>query len=352
MSVLRFPNAVSDIGKFIDTYKVVYNNLNGSNNFTHDDAVRVLIENGLASSSGAIGQEALTRSTREDRTRDPLYNQHKMYSEVYRMLGWYKPGTQRTNFNFTELSEYIVEANEQEKIRIFEECLLGMCFPNFSVDNRGGNVNRPFSFLLKLMNEAGGLMQRDEMILFVLALENDTVPDILQSQLRELNLLRGNFQSLTDALTDLASQNNTQINTLQNYTRFLLGAISYVGWAESIREKNIYGRSIVFYQLTDKGREQCNKLANLIDIRYSQLLHFTAEERVNFTLLTHYNFLESIGYNISDFSETIDTLVDGVSNIFNTFSIENRNEILFSPVQQSSPEDLSGANALELILNP
>ena len=118
--VFRFSNAVSDIRKFIATYQQLHHELKGTPNFTHDDATKALISHGLVSSSGAIGDEALRRSTREDRSRDPLYNQHKMYSEIYRMLGWYEPGTARTNFNFPEYGEYLLTSDERLLKKHFE----------------------------------------------------------------------------------------------------------------------------------------------------------------------------------------------------------------------------------------
>ena len=48
--IFRFSNAVSDIRKFIDTYKVIFEKLRDQFDFTHDNGVKVLIDNGLASS--------------------------------------------------------------------------------------------------------------------------------------------------------------------------------------------------------------------------------------------------------------------------------------------------------------
>ncbi|MES2143060.1 MAG: hypothetical protein V4516_01585 [Pseudomonadota bacterium] len=42
-----------------------------------------------------MGEEAVARSTRADRSRDPLYNQLKMYAELFRTLGWLHPCPQR-----------------------------------------------------------------------------------------------------------------------------------------------------------------------------------------------------------------------------------------------------------------
>ena len=111
--VFRFSNAVSDIGKFINTYKELYRSLKNRGAFSHDDATETLIYKGLVSSSGAIGKEAIKRSRRKDRSRDSLYNQLKSYSEMYRMLGWYNPASNRSQFLISEFGEYIFESSDQ-----------------------------------------------------------------------------------------------------------------------------------------------------------------------------------------------------------------------------------------------
>lgn len=346
-SVLRFPNAVSDIGKFIETFRQIFSRLENFSSFSHDNATEVLVNNGLASSSGAIGQEALRRSTRADRSRDPLYNQHKMYSEVYRMLGWYQPGTQRTNFMFTELSPYVYDSSEITRNKIFEECLLGISFPNHLVDNRGGNCLRPFAFLIKLMNECGGKMLRDEIILTILALDNDLKNGSLMKQSRKVKDFRGDFEKLQDALQQLALDNSTQVNTLQNYTRFVLGALTFSGYAISIRDNELYEKSLVTYQLTEKGTELAKSLNKLVDVRNDDIQSFSLDERGAFTLLMHYTFLERIGLPIEDLIKSISLLEKMCENIFDKLKIQDRYQILYSPIQQSSKEEILKANEIE-----
>ncbi len=347
-SVLRFPNAVSDIGKFIETFRLLYSHLNEKDYFTHDDATEVLVNNGLASSSGAIGVEALRRSTREDRSRDPLYNQHKMYSEVYRMLGWYQPGTQRTNFKFTELSPYIYEGSEIIKNNIFLECLIGIAFPNSLVENRGGNSIRPFSFLIQLMKSIGGSILRDEIILFVLALENDRNEKCIEIQSKKILSIRNDgFEQLQLNLQKLAITNNTQVNTLQNYTRFVLGALSYTGIAKSIRSSDLYGKSIVTYELTETGYEIANRLNAQKDIRHSDIENFTLELRSNFVLLMHYTFLERIGLPIDNLINSINELEERCSELYNDQKVKDRYHVLFSPIQQANIEEINTANEID-----
>ena len=164
MGVFRFANPGSDIKKMISTYRTIYKELKDQDVFGHDDGRDAMIKYGLMSSSGAIGEEAVRRSEREDRSRDPLYNQHKMYSEVFRMLGWYKPGTQRTNFRFTEFGEYISEASDNLGDNIFEFCATHIASPSPLVEVKGGNVLRPFAILLRLANDLGGVITKDEII--------------------------------------------------------------------------------------------------------------------------------------------------------------------------------------------
>ena len=78
--VFRFSNAVSDISKFIQTYCTLYEHFKEADHFfDHKEASEFLATKGLASSLGAVGKEAVKRSRRADTSRDPLYNQHKMY---------------------------------------------------------------------------------------------------------------------------------------------------------------------------------------------------------------------------------------------------------------------------------
>ena len=89
--MIRFPNPGSDINSLIRIFYEVFEALNSQDFFSLDDMSLTLIKRDLATSCGYIGEEALLLSTRPDRSRDPLYNQSKMYSELFKMLGWIHP---------------------------------------------------------------------------------------------------------------------------------------------------------------------------------------------------------------------------------------------------------------------
>lgn len=347
MSVLRFPNPGSDIAKFISTYTTIYKELNGTKNFTHDDARDALIKHGLVSSSGAIGIEATRRSQREDRSRDPLYNQLKMYSELYRMLGWYKPGTMNTNFNFTELSSYIAKATPKLQKRLFEECLLSIVFPNPLVENKKGNTIRPFTYIVKLAASLDVVIFRDEIIIAVLALQNDTEKDTFQQSIQYIRDIRRDFKKLQKEKEKLSKNTKIQENTLENYTRFPLGSLKFTEWFESGTVRGIYTPAQRGYQLTDLGKEKANQLALLRDVRHEEIENFNIETRGAFTLLSSFAFFERCGYDISGIEKMLMNLMKKSSPILKHLGISKRSEIFYSPFQQALQEEIDYANKLD-----
>src|SRR5690606_38200521 len=130
-----------------------------------DDIVEAVVAANLATSSGYMGDEAVVRSTRSDRSRDPLYNQLKMYAELFRTLGWLHPTQQSSlNFTFTLLGEQIVAAGRDFN-SLLEECVLGIVYPNPLLTVKGDFDLRPFAFILRVMAACDGHLSRDEMII-------------------------------------------------------------------------------------------------------------------------------------------------------------------------------------------
>ena len=108
--MLRFPNPGSTIDNFVKTYNAVFERLHGQV-VDLDDLVKATVNANLATSSGYMGQEAVARSTRADRDPDLLYNQLKMYAELFRALGWLHPTEQSSlNYTFTLLGHQVFAA--------------------------------------------------------------------------------------------------------------------------------------------------------------------------------------------------------------------------------------------------
>jgi len=352
MGVFRFSNAVSDIRKFIQTYTVLYSELKKTKNFTHDDATDTLIKHGLVSSSGAIGEEAKKRSRRPDRSRDSLYNQHKMYSEVYRMLGWYKPGAKRINFNFTEFGEYIFDAFEASNsilVNHFEFSAIHIVAPNPLVEVKGRNILRPFPLILKLMNDMDGVITRDEIILGVLNCQNDRVNGIYEQTLGYLRSLRGAYARVKSEIKRVKRENGINSDaTLQNYTRFPLASLRFLSWAENKLNRDIYDRSIVAYHITDKGKEKAREYRVYADIRNEELQSFPKEIKASYALLMNYINFEKIGYKIPEAATSfIEELTEKSKPILNKYRIKDKRKILYSAIQESQPSELKEADKLD-----
>jgi hypothetical protein len=337
--VFRFSNAVSDIRKFIDTYKVIYQKLKDTEDFTHDDATGALIENGLVSSSGAIGQEAVNRSRRVDRSRDPLYNQLKMYSEIYRMLGWYNPGSKRTNFVIPEYGEYIFDAQGALLRNHFELNVLHIVSPNPLVDIRSGNILRPFPLILKLLERLDGVLHRDEIILTVLACGNDRDENYIDEAEILIRSLRGNALKLEEAYEKLMKENGVNSkDVFRNYTRFILATLRWLDYAQPERRKGIYGsKSVNVYVQTELAKQKVKELEESIDIRFNDLEKYSEEENAAFAIFTLYHHLEQIGYDISDpdTQELISKVSEIVQPIFEQFGINDNSKILYFPYQET-----------------
>ncbi|MEO2063244.1 MAG: hypothetical protein ABGW97_09700 [Christiangramia sp.] len=348
--VFRFSNAVSDIRKFIQTYKLLFSQFRNTHDFTHDDATKALIENGLVSSSGAIGTEAIKRSRRQDRSRDPLYNQLKMYSEIYRMLGWYLPGSKRTQFFIPEYGEYIYEAKGALLKKHFELNVLHIVSPNPHVHIKGNNTLRPFPLVLKLFNELEGILHRDEIILTVLACENDRDPNYTDKAVNYINSIRGNAKKLETEYEALMKKNGIKSKAvLRNYTRFLLGSLKWLDYAHPKRLKNIYGEKPVnMYVQTDLAKQRGLELTNCPDIRLEDLVEYDLDTKSAFSIYSLYLHLERIGYEVSDpeTQEEMQKLEEMCRPILERFNIRRESPFLFFSYQECSKDIIANCQNL------
>jgi hypothetical protein len=349
MGVFRFSNAVSDISKFITTYKNLYAHFiedsNSDKFFGHEEAAKFLAENGLASSLGAVGKEALRRSTRPDKSRDPLYNQHKSYSEIFRMLGWYQPGDCRTNFKLTEYGAYIAQEHNDDVLKkLFGLNVLHIVSPNPLTSVRGENVLRPFAFLLKLMLLVDCKITTDELIIGVLACENDTEETALETTANKVKRMRATKKkdTLDKAILNLRERYELgSPATLRNYTRFPLSAMKWMGWATSKNEKGIYGQNetINVLSLTEKGRNLAHHITEIPDVRLEQLNSFKKDEKVAFVAYSILFQLAKIGFKVEDvYPGKITELKQACNRIIKRFNIND--DFLFFGYQEAPREIL------------
>lgn len=349
---LRFPNPGSDMERFVLVYKIVYKATSGTQ-FDLDAISAALATTGQASSSGAVGEEALRRSTREDRSRDPYYNQSKMYSEMYRMLGWIRSaGGKRLLFETTLLGHQLAAdfaADPELTNGLVRESFLGICFPNPTTNNIGVTNQRPFSWLLRLMAQLGGAITRDEMILGLLSVTDDLAYGALDGAVERIRDLRGGSNKrLSDAAEAVATGAGVQFNTLKNYTRIPLSVMKSgeVGWGRQERRTDLYRRPIEARVLTRSGRETVAWLSRAFDVREQSLDSFPIEARAAFATRSFCGMLLRVGLPESDVADQLAASDAASQPIVKRLGLpDDPRDVLYSPIQQAPDGVLELAQA-------
>jgi hypothetical protein len=324
--MIRFPNPGSTIPNMLNIFRTLYLELGIEGSFSLDDFTRVMIKSNLAASSGHIGEKALELSTREDRSRDPLYNQSKMYAEIFRVLGWISSTKDSAlDFVFTYLGIHV--AISTNPIPLFEESLLGIVYPNKILDNKNDVQLRPFKSILMSLRQLGGFLYRDEMILGPLNIDDNNSTSLLEITNKILKI-RENYNFLVDELEKYSNEIGIQINTMQNYTRFPIAALEYVNWIVKERNAEIYNKNLKMMKLTDKGNSVVNRLSSLSDLRLSYLQSLDINLLSDIVYVSFYELLRRAGFDISEVTDEIDVRKSNIE-----YNLGTRDEYLFSPYQ-------------------
>ena len=230
--MLRFPNPGSDIDHFVRIFQAVFPTLSIYQNFDLDDISAALVAQNLATSSGHMGIEALKRSTRADRSKDPLYNQSKSYSELYRLLGWIHPtADSQLVFTFTYLGAHVAEALQDPRALVLE-CILGVAYPNPIVKVKGDHKLRPFVTFLRTMSDMDSILSRDELIVGPMSLSDDRDTEEYNGMIDKLREIRGSKSRINEEMALLSNARKILRVTMGNYTRFPLAVLKWSGWAK------------------------------------------------------------------------------------------------------------------------
>ena len=339
--MLRFPNPSSKIRNFVSVYRVAYQKLSGRV-VGIDDIVKAVVDGDLATSSGHVGNEAIARSTRTDRSRDPLYNQIKMYTELFRSLGWLHRTSQAASlYTFTSLGGQVVEA-ENYYAQIVGESALGIAYPSHALDGQRGNYNtRPFCFLLRVMLECEGLLSRDEMIVGPLSAQTDRTPTALEEVAAHVLATRSSASRMATALSAVADARSVRIDTLRNYTRWPIALMRDIGWTEKRRAtRKRRGGPHYSYALTTTGIEAARDAAASVDLRADEVSALSRDKLRALSLFAHYRMLERSGFDVSSVGHFLDRHEATLSSAMDALSVRTRSDILFSPFQSLPVSDI------------
>ncbi|MRR36722.1 hypothetical protein EG829_19070 [bacterium] len=353
MAILRLPNPGSDFERFVAMFQTIYRAAQSAERATFDldfmmDAVA---GRSLVSSGGAVGAEALERSRRADRSRDPMYNQLKMYSELLRMLGWiHSEPDRRLDFRPTLLAESINAATvplRPEYHRLLREMLLAITFPNPNTENRGIANHRPYMRTLQLMDRVGGRLTRDEAIIAIYSISDDRAVGVLDRAAEAVTSVRGDSRRLSAALVDFCVANGVQVNSAQNYTRMLVGALKspVVDWCESFSNRADYERPIRSMRLTATGNSWARRASEYADVRWGDIAVYDQTSRSAFINLTFYAMFERCGFSLDEEGPLMRRAAEDCRRILDALEVDDYRRIIFSPVQEAPLADLSAAEA-------
>lgn len=238
--ILRFPNPGSELERVVNHFRVIYRAAQLRKmpraSFDHFFAIEALVRDNRVSSKGAIGEKALVRGAEADLSRHRTYNQLKMYTELYRMLGLLRTTSRRSEFVVTPLGEQLCDSGcddfagwdpksplDSKERGLIRECLIGICIPNPTTRQLGIDHLRPFRQLLRLMSRLDGVMARDEMLISLYKIRDDRDDTAIEAAAERVRAVRGDRAALGRAFD--ATRGGLGAETVRNYTRFPLGVL-------------------------------------------------------------------------------------------------------------------------------
>jgi hypothetical protein len=340
--MLRFPNPGSTISNFVAVYTAAFERYHGRV-LSLDDSVGATVGANLATSSGYMGSEAIARSTREDRTRDPLYNQLKMYAELYRALGWWhRTEKSAASYTFTLLGRQLVAAG-RDYLPLLGECALGISYPSYVLHVQGKHNLRPIAFVLRTMLACGDALAKNEMILAPLSAATDRSPKAVEEMAEIVQGLRESPEVVQTEIERLAKERSVQVNTLHNYTRFPIGVMRDCKWTEKarLRFRKDKNKSFEVHKLTEYGKQIAMFASSAADIRIDQIDVLPFEQKASISIHAHYRMLERAGFDIESVSRRLAIHEEDLGRGLDQLGIDRSRPLLFSPYQALSLEDIA-----------
>ena len=331
--MIRTPNPGSDLDQYLRIYQTLFREIGTDKTFSLDDISHILAVNGLTASCGYSGEEGLKRSNREDRSRDPMYNQSKMYSELFRLLGWMHPVDGQLNFQNTWLGAKIAEGGTAVK-PLTLECVLAITYPNFAVSANPTHKCRPFKTILQVANLLGGKISMDEMIVGPLSIASDSSKKSVKECAEMLLKLRGVKRGANKQALKLAESAGTQYNTFKNYTRFPIAILKWSGWVTPEGAKGKDGAK--YFQISELGRKTAELIDNYEDVRADDIAKGKPSDRAALAKLGAIMMIERAGLKPSQFEKTKAALIKTVKA---SGLAETQKSVFFSPFIQLEPKE-------------
>ena len=323
--------------------KQLYASLGAQAYFTLEDMAIVIAQGRLMTAYGYAGDDALRLSNTDQDSMNSALMNAKMYAEVFRMLGWVTPYSDKSSYPlvFSYIGIHVALSNG-DCSRLYEQCVLGINNPTQLSDRmRYDEKVRFFKCALRTFIDLGGIMYKHELCLGPMSV-NDEDEVAYQNMLEKINSIRGNYSRLQTAFSDLADSLGMKTTPVDNCTRLPIAFMKSCNWVESVTNRSLYEKSMSCLRITQHGINTYESIKDMYDLRLDQFVGLEKTKQMSMIRLGAYAMLSRSGYDMS----SVETII--AADLSECDDILKGRDILFSPCQTIRRNLVEEALGIEL----
>lgn len=341
--MIRFRNPGTQYSTQVQVIKQLYSALHEQAYFTLEDMAVVIAQGRLMTAYGYAGDDALRLSNTDQESMNSALMNAKMYAEVFRMLGWITPYSEKSSYPlvFTYIGIHIALSTE-DCSKLYEQCVLGINSPTQLTDKMRYNEKvRFFKCALRSFIDLGGVMYKHELCLGPMSI-NDEDEVAYRGMIQYIKSLRGDYKRLKEAFEDLADSLGMKTTPVDNCTRLPIAFMKSCNWIESVQNKTLYGKSMSCLQITTHGIETYESVKNMYDLRLNKYINLDECTQQATIRLGTYTMLLRAGYDMSGVKDVMESDKEQCKSLL------GNKDLLFSPSQTIRRAQVEKALGIEI----
>lgn len=333
--MIRFRNPGTQYSTQVQVIKQLYAALRDQAYFTLEDMAVVIAQGRLMTAYGYAGDDALRLSNTDQESMNSALMNAKMYAEVFRMLGWVTPYSEKSSYPlvFTYIGIHVA-LSTGDCSKLYEQCVLGINNPTQLTDKmRYDEKVRFFKCALRSFIDLDGIMYKHELCLGPMSI-NDEDEKAYRRMIQYIKALRGDYKRLKTAFEYLAKSLGMKTTPVDNCTRLPIAFMKSCNWVESVQNKSLYGKSMSCLQITRHGIETYESIKDMYDLRLDQYVDLDTHTQRSMIRLGTYSMLLRAGYDMSGVKETMDAdatqceaVLGGKALLFSPSQTIRRNQV-------------------------
>ena len=333
--MIRFRNPGTQYSTQVQVIKQLYAALCDQAYFTLEDMAVVIAQGRLMTAYGYAGDDALRLSNTDQESMNSALMNAKMYAEVFRMLGWVTPYSEKSSYPlvFTYIGIHVA-LSTGDCSKLYEQCVLGINNPTQLTDKmRYDEKVRFFKCALRSFIDLDGIMYKHELCLGPMSI-NDEDEKAYRRMIQYIKALRGDYKRLKTAFEDLAKSLGMKTTPVDNCARLPIAFMKSCNWVESVQNKSLYGKSMSCLQITRHGIETYESIKDMYDLRLDQYVDLDTHTQRSMIRLGTYSMLLRAGYDMSGVKETMDAdatqceaVLGGKALLFSPSQTIRRNQV-------------------------